>query len=229
MQTAGAGSQTENPGQTLTVFEGLQEPDGQPNQAHRLPLQRENPRIRQGVAYASPFAWGKCGLVLPRYPGTRIIMTHRNGQRLDPIDIGALWEAGHGPDSEPGDWWLILPVDIPEDQRSSIANDVDPEEHTGPVTQDLIDAGGNRIIEVGELTIRVGRDSLKDAGERPERPEEENSVTIEHTQEGSKIVMKQDGTIAITGKNIELDAGTGTITLKANTVDVQVSREMNVH
>ncbi|PSB46491.1 hypothetical protein C7B80_12955 [Cyanosarcina cf. burmensis CCALA 770] len=240
VQTSGRGSETEPPGQTLTTWRGLVAPDGRRNQANRLAIQRQQPSILQGIPYATPFAWGKCGLVVPRYPGTRVVVLHRNGQANDPLDVGALWEAGHGPDSQAGDWWLILPVDIPESDRATIANDATSEEHTGKVSQDLIDAEGNRIIEVGELTIRVGKNSLKDAGERPDRSDDEGSITIEHTKEGSKIVMKPDGSVEITAKkikfdtsqsngDIELDAGNGNITMKANSVDVQVSDSMNVH
>jgi hypothetical protein len=228
MQTQGKGSSSESPGQTLTVFRGLVPPDGGANQAPRLAIQRNNPLRIPGVAYATPFAWGKCGLVLPRYPGTRVMVVHRNGQGNDPVEIGALWESGHGPDSKAGDWWLILPVDIPESERSTIAADAIPKEHTGKVSQDLIDAEGNRIIEVGELTIRVGKDKLNKAGDRPKSPTDKDSVTIEHTKGESKIVMKPDGSVVITAKNIELDAGDGNITMKAKKVDVQVSDSMNV-
>lgn len=234
VQTQGSGTQSEPPGQTLTIFRGLVAPDGGANQASRLAIQRTNPLRLPGVAYATPFAWGKCGLVLPRYPGTRVMMVHRNGQGNDPVEIGSLWESGHGPDSQAGDWWLILPVGIPESQPTTIVDDAAPKEHTGKVSQDLIDAEGNRIIEVGELTIRVGKEKLKNAGERPKRPSElEPSgdpacVTIEHAQGGSKIVMKPDGSVVITAKNIELDAGDGNITMKAEKVDVQVSDSMNI-
>jgi hypothetical protein len=51
MQTTGKGSQTENPGQTLTVFRGLLAPDGGANQASRLAIQRTNPLRLPGVAY----------------------------------------------------------------------------------------------------------------------------------------------------------------------------------
>jgi hypothetical protein len=235
MQTQGQGSETELPGQSLTIRRGLAAPDGGANQASRLPIQPSPPSADfPGIAYASPFAWGKCGLVLPRYPGTRVVMVHRNGRFYDPVEIGALWESGHGPDSQPGDWWLILPVGLmPESHRHRLSPNTAPEEHTGKVSQDLIDAEGNRIIEVGELTIRVGKDSLKNAGERPERPadEEKDSVTIEHTKEGSKIVMKPDGSVEITAKKIkfdtsqstdgiELNAGDGAITMNANTISL---------
>ncbi|MBE9111413.1 hypothetical protein IQ273_18575 [Nodosilinea sp. LEGE 07298] len=248
VQTQGQGSQDESPGQTLAVFRGLAPPDGRANQASRLAIRRPNSSPFPGVAYASPFAWGKCGLVLPRYPGTRVVMVHRNGQNNDPVEVGSLWESGHGPDSQAGDWWLILPVDVPESERATIANDAIPEEYTGKVSQDLIDAEGNRIIEVGELTIRVAeKNQLKAAGIRPDRPSDEGCITIEHTKEGSKIVMKPDGSVEITAKNISMEAVSdgsinmkaknismeavngGAINMKASNVDVEVSQSMNVH
>jgi hypothetical protein len=228
VRTSGRGSDTEASCQTLTTWRGLVAPDGRRNQANRLAIQREQPSILPNIPYATPFAWGKCGLVVPRYPGTRVVLLHRNGQANDPLEVGALWEAGHGPDSQPGDWWLILPIDVPASARANIADDVTPEEHTGKVSQDLIDAEGNRIIEVGELTIRVGKGGLKDAGERPDRPDVEGSITIEHTKGESKIVMKPDGSVIITAKNIEFDAGGGKITMKAKNIDVNVSESMNI-
>jgi phage gp45-like len=52
-------------------------------------------------------------------------------------------------------------------------------------------------------------------------------VTIEHAK-GSSIVMKSDGSIAITGKNITIDAGNGNIEMKANNVNVSVQTAMDV-
>lgn len=182
------------------------------------------------MPYASPFAWGKCGLVLPRYPGTRVVVTHRDQRADDAIDIGALWESAHGPDSKAGDWWLILPVGVDDAARESIDDKAVPTEHGGKVTQDLIDADGNRVIEVGELTIRVGRDALAAAGTRPARPSETDGVRIEHTGGGSSIVMHADGRIEIRtqDKDITIDAGAGAINLKATSVDVAVTSAMNV-
>ena len=220
---------SEPPAQTLTVWRGLAPGDGHPNQARRLPVERPSPAAARGVAYATPFAWGKCGLVLPRYPGTRVLLTQRNGSADDPIDVGALWESGHGPDSEAGDWWLILPVDVPPAQRVAIPDTVTPEEHNARATNDLIDADGNRVIEVGELTIRVGRDSLGNAGERPERGDEQDGITIEHADGNARIVIKQNGTIVIeAGKDIELKAPAGDIKIDAVNVKVKVSGSMDV-
>jgi hypothetical protein len=151
--------------QTLRVWEGLVADDGLPNAARRLAIARPPGAPSPAMPYASPFAWGKCGLVLPRYPGTRVVVTHRDGRSDDAIDVGALWASARGPDSEAGDWWLILPVGFDRAKRESIADDAVPTEHTGKVTQDLIDADGNRVIELGELTVRVGRNALATAGD----------------------------------------------------------------
>ncbi|MFD0746370.1 hypothetical protein ACFQ1L_34425 [Phytohabitans flavus] len=167
--SSGDGSADEPPRHTATVWRGLADPDGHPNRLARLPVVRTSPDIRQRVPHVTPFAWGSTGLVVPRYPGTRVLLAHGKGDQDDPVDLGALWESGTGPDAEPGDWWLILPVGVPAEQRGSLADSAKPEPHTGPVTQDLIDADGNRVIEVGELTIRVTRDALASAGTRPAR------------------------------------------------------------
>ncbi len=219
----------EPPGQTLKIWRGVKPGDPQGYRARRSPIQRPSSAPAEAAPYATPFAWGKCGLVLPRYPGTRVVVVHPDGSSDDPIDIGALWESGKGPDSQPGDWWLILPVDVPQAQRGSLQDTDTPQEHTGKVTQDLIDAEGNRVIEAGELTIRVGRADLKSAGQRPARGDTD-SVTIEHTGGKAKVVIDQNGKVTITAKSIVLDAGSdGTISMTAKKVDVQVSDCMDVH
>lgn len=211
------------PRQTLTIHRGLDRDGG----AHSsVRLQFDETSTFTSVPYLSPFAWGKCGLVLPRYPGMRIALTHRLGKLQDPLDMGAVWESNTGPESQPGDYWLILPAAVPDDQRASIEEDDEPTAYTGAVTHDLIDADGHRVIEVGELMVRVG--TLQPVDNRPARADEENSVTIEHVDGGARIVMKQDGSILIQGTQIEIDAGDGDITMKANKVDVQVSDSMDV-
>ena len=207
--------------QTLTLWRGLKPPDGQPNAGRRLAVERERPAALTGVGYLTPFAWGTCGLVLPRYPGTRVALAHRNGDAADPLELGCLWEAGGAPDAQAGDWWLILPVGVPEGDRAEASGAAAPPQHTGPATNDLIDADGNRVIEVGELTIRVGRDSLKDAGERPARAKKADSVTIEHADGDARIVIGSDGAITISAKaTLALESRDGDITLNAKNVTV---------
>ncbi|MGB3439802.1 MAG: hypothetical protein WBA97_13720 [Actinophytocola sp.] len=226
--TTNASGPVEPPAQTQTVREGLARPDGRPNGVRRLPVRADAPTPVAGVAYLTPFAWGGCGLVLPRYPGTRVALGFRNGVTDDPVQLGALWPSGHAPVSEPGDWWLTLPVGVATEKRASVPDTESVGDHTGKVVHDLTDGDGNRVIELGELTVRVGRSSLQAKGTRPARAGDQDSVTIEHTG-GAKLVLKQDGSVEITGKKIDLDAGTGTITMKAATVDVQVTNAMEVH
>jgi hypothetical protein len=231
MNSARPGLGTEEPpAQTLTVWQGLAPSDGHPNRARRLAIARKAPAPLEGVPYTSPFAWGRCGLVLPRYPGTRTLLAFRDGEADDPVELGALWESGHGPESEPGDWWLILPVGVPRHRRASIEDsEAAPPEYAGKSTHDLIDADGRRTIEVGELTIRVGQGNLPEAGKRPAFAEESDSITIEHTKEGSKITMRPDGTIVIdAAKTLELNARNGDIEMNAVRVKVHVDAAMEV-
>jgi hypothetical protein len=221
--------------QTETVWRGLEPGDGEGNQSRRLAIARPSTAPLNDVPYASPFAWGSCGLVLPRYPGTRVLVSHRDGRHDEPIDVGALWADGEGPESKDGDWWLILPVGAstspPADEKTA------PTAHTGQVTQDLIDASGNRWIEAGELTVRVGTGKLKNAGERPDDPADRGGLTILHPDSEAKIQIKSDGTIVIespkqlqlTGKDgIAISAPGKDVTIDAANVNVTVSGAMDV-
>jgi hypothetical protein len=226
--TVNASGRVEPPSQTETVYEGVQRTDPFGNGTRRSQIQRDPATRLSHLAYATPFAWGLCGLVLPRYPGTRVVLGYRNGNGNDPVDLGSVWESGTGPRSQPGDYWLSLPVDVPANRRESVPDSTSaPQFHDGKVTQDLIDAEGKRIIEVGEITIRAGKQQLQSAGQRPNPPGEADCITIEHRKEGSKIVMKPNGDIEIVCKNFKIDAQTK-ITLKAPNVDVEVTGAMEV-
>jgi hypothetical protein len=162
----------------------------------------------------------------------RVALTHRNGAPDDPVDLGGVWPSGDGPDAHAGDWWLSTPVGVPEKQRTGLSDD-GPAEHTGEVANDLIDADGVRIVEVGQLVVRVGADQQRTAGRRPQRGNAPaDSVTIEHSDGKAKVVVLQDGTIELHGKKLVLDAGSGPtggeIQLKANKVDV-ACENMHIH
>jgi hypothetical protein len=209
------------PPQTQTLWRGLVPGDGEGNQSRRLDIARPSSAPLSDVPYASPFAWGSCGLVLPRYPGTRVLVSHRDGRADEPIDVGALWNEGEGPKSKDGDWWLVLPVGAattpPADEKTA------PPAHTDKVTQDLIDAAGNRWIEAGELTVRVGTDQLKTAGDRPDDPADRGGLTIIHPKTEAKIQIKSDGTIVIEAKKkLELTGKEG-ITISAPDKDIEIN------
>jgi hypothetical protein len=220
---------TEPPGQTVDVWRGLEAGDGKVNGTRRLSIRRKSPSPVGGVPYSTPFAWGKCGLVIPYYVGTRILMTHRGGKAEDPIVTGAVWESGKGPESKAGDWWLGLPVDVPENQRASI-----PESDTPRIPEnlkasnDLIDGEGRRIIEVGEFIIRIGKKALQEAGKRPERKSEQNdTITIQHLDGECLLTLKADGTIILKGKKVEIEA-VETITMKAKDVKISVQNAVDI-
>jgi hypothetical protein len=213
---AAAGAQA---GQTSDLFRGLMPLTG-PNLSRRAEIKRPSSAPASGVPYLTPFAWGRCGLVLPRYPGMRVALTHQQFRNDDPIEIGAMWQTGHIPEEAcAGDWWLSLPSEAPIGNAPDASASGPPQDYTGKVSQDLTDNRGNRVIEVGALVIRIGSDRLKAAGARPDAPAQADSVTIEHPESKSMIQIKSDGSILISGKNVTLRATTK-ITLDAPAVEV---------
>jgi hypothetical protein len=89
---------------------------------------------------------------------------------------------------------------------------VPPED--GLAVNDLIDARGNRVIEVGKLTIRVGKDSLLTPSTRPLIDPE--PVSIDYDGGRAEIRIAQDGAITIrTSKTMTLEAAEG-ITLDSD-------------
>jgi hypothetical protein len=184
------------PNQTEKLWRGLVADDGKPYAAAQLDFDEAASKF-SSAPYASPVAWGKFGLVLPRYPGMRALIAHRNGDGDDLVDIGTLWKRGQAPESRPGDYWLGLPAELPEGEREQVADESQPNDPAGRATNDLIDADGNRVIEVGKLTVRVGTALLRDGGVRPDP--EATDIHIEH-QSGAKITIDQDGNVTIHAK-----------------------------
>ncbi|MFF3335589.1 hypothetical protein ACFYWX_39680 [Streptomyces sp. NPDC002888] len=225
--TAEVGEVRAADGHAATVWRGLAPGDGAPMQYRRLDVQRDAPDRLAEVGHTTPFAWGAYGLVLPRYPGTRVLLVPRQGRADDAVDVGSVWRADEGPAAEAGDWWLHLPAGVPAGQRAGVADDrlgADPGDRA---SNDLTDADGNRVIEVGELTVRVGRKALGPAGTRPGRGDSEHAVTIEHADGEASLVITADGTITLTGKKLRFEAQEN-IEMKAKNVKVAVEGHMDV-
>jgi hypothetical protein len=169
----------------------------------------------------SPFAWDRCGLVVPVYQGMRAVLVHNQGSVNDALAAGFTWskQAGHVPPSnEPGDYWLSLPTKV-EDGKPA-----------GKGVNDLTDAAGNRAIQAAGLSITVGEDKLPELGARPEPPAARTFV-IEHDK-GTKVEIADDGSVTVTtdGKDITLGDGQasitisgGSITMKAQTIKLDAS------
>jgi hypothetical protein len=206
------------PAQSLTVWRGLQSASGA-NQARKANPVRPSDSPAPTVPYLTPFAWGKCGLVLPRYPGMRVAVTHRRASNLDPIEIGALWQTDHAPDeAKLGDWWLSLPAESPAGNAPKPDSQDAPEDYSGKVTHDLVQADGVRIIEVGEFTIRVRQNRLGKAGKRPDAPGQKGALSIEHGS-GAKIVIDKDGNIVIEAKG-DLNITAKKVRISCDSMDV---------
>jgi hypothetical protein len=226
-------------GQTESVWVGLSSDsvtsfDAGANAARRVDVERDE-KGRQavaGVPYLTPFALGKCGLVLPRYPNTRVMIAYRRGDPHDPVDIGALWQSGHiPPKTEPGDWWLSLPARVGGTPPSSIDDtDTATNDYDGKISQDLIDGQGQRALEVTTLRIRVGADLLSDAGNRVTPAPDGTAVVIEHTKNGksASITIKDDSSIEISSDTKITFTTQGNIEMKAANVNVHVSGRMDV-
>jgi hypothetical protein len=198
--------QDPQPGQTSSVFRGTA-PLAVRHESRRAEIKRPSDAPADSVPYLTPFAWGRCGLVLPRYPGMRIALTHNHHQTGEPIDMGAIWKTDHAPtEAQAGDWWLSLPAESPDGNAPPDGQSGDPTDYTGRVTDDLTDSAGNRVIQAGALVVRFGQTSLQQAGARPTNPPAPNSVTIEHPASGARIQMKEDGSIEIAGGIIRLKA-----------------------
>lgn len=208
--------------------------DGSGSAAQRATVTRDLPAEAHRVPYATPFAWGNFGLVLPRYPATRVLLVDGAGGPGEHVDVGALWAVGAGPAAEAGDYWLALPASavatehLPRDGEPP--SEVDQQPPDGPATHDLIDNGGNRVIETARFVLRV----VDDPGHLttvPERPDPASggpvgSVLIETKPESgtpARILLQADGSVSITGSSITFDAGDGQINLKAKDVKVALS------
>lgn len=198
--------------------------DGMPGELRRVAVTPDQHGELAGIPVVTPFAYGGYGLVLPRYPGSRVLLADTGGGR-DVVDLGGVWEDGVCPPAEPGDWWLVLPISQPTDD---LGDDADPTPPTSAdASHDLIDSTGQRLIEVAGLTLRV-IDQATPCDQRPD-PGDPGVVVIENTKGGSsaQIVIKSDGSITVSGKSITFEASDD-INMNASNVKVKVSGTMDV-
>lgn len=161
---------------------------------------------------ASQFAFDRTGLILPVYKGMRAVLVHNRGLVNDAVVAGFVWPDDprmRKPANEPGDYWLALPTGLDSDGL--------PE---GPGVNDLIDAGGFRVVQNAGLHILVGTDALPEVGSRP-APPDDATITIEH-QSGTKITIDPSGAVTISTDNkpITLTNGGVTLALDGNAVGV---------
>ncbi|WP_404385386.1 hypothetical protein [Caenispirillum salinarum] len=190
-------------------------------------IDRAQNDIQGNVPYLTSFAWGPYGQVLPRYPGTRVMLLNNQRNPHDPVDIGALWQTRDDADttaparSAPGDWWLILPAfkDPAAIPAKAEGTDPVPLPEEDRASHDLIDGLGERVVHVNGFTIRsFVADDLTPATDRPAGTGD-SGILIEHASAGSAVRMLKDGTVEIVaagdltlkGANVKIVATEGTV------------------
>jgi hypothetical protein len=163
---------------------------------------------------ASPFAFHKCGLIVPVYPKMRALLAHNQGATNDAVVAGFVWSEDprlEPPRNQPGDYWLCLPTELTSGLPS------------GKGVNDLIDASGKRIIQAKGVQIFVGTDKLPEVGERPAVPSSvDGAVVIEH-QKGATITITPDGAVQIKTDNQDISLTNGQVTVKLSGSSVEVS------
>lgn len=161
---------------------------------------------------AAPFAWDKCGLMVPAYPGQRALLAHNGGDPNDAVVAGYLWSedpAYARPKNEAGDWWLCLPTEL---QGGTPA---------GKGANDLTDAAGLRVLQAKGLEIDVGADLLPGVGDRPQVPDAD-TFTIKH-KSGTEVTIDSGGKVVVKASNQDVELTNGSVTLKLSGASVDVS------
>jgi hypothetical protein len=205
----GSGSAPEKHRTTLHLGQKFAPTETQPS--IRSDVETGADKLAPNRPMVSPFAWHKCGLVVPVYPGMKAVLSHNLALSSDAMVSGFLWSetpAIEPPQNNAGDWWLCLPIGI-----SGTATPTD----STKAANDLIGSSGKRVIEVKALTIKVG-DQMGTVGVRPTEGTDDELV-IEH-KSGTSIKIDANGKVTITG-DVTVD---GNLTVKKDvTVDGSVT------
>jgi hypothetical protein len=160
---------------------------------------------------SSPFAWHKCGLIVPAYPTQRPVLVHNRGDSNDAVLAGYVWSeepAMDRPANEAGDWWLCLPTELSNGRPA------------GKGVNDLTDAAGLRTIQAKGLKAEIGESKLAEIGQRPTVPKAD-TFTIDHGK-GTKVSISSDGAVEITtdSKTITLSNGKSSLKLDGSTAEL---------
>ena len=176
---------------------------------------QDSKQVYEGKPISSPFAWRKCGLVTPVYPGMKALLIHNRAIASDGIVAGYLWSKQPDfapPPNQAGDWWLCLPIDFDATQ---------PPGDSTKAANDLTANDGRRVIELKGLKITVGADSLKAIGNRP-TPGDAEVCTIAHAS-GAVITVKNGEIDLDTGAGPKITMSSSGVTLTDGSLNVQLA------
>jgi hypothetical protein len=161
---------------------------------------------------ASPFAFHRCGLVVPVLPGMRAVLAHNRGLVNDAVVTGFLWPeepAYQPPENQPGDWWLCLPTAL--DGKGL---------PTGKGVNDLTDRTGRRVLQAKGLHITVGEKLLPDVGSRPVVATDLDAKLVVEHQSGTTVTVDDQGAVTVDAgaRTVTFKSGSATITLDDGTI-----------
>jgi hypothetical protein len=186
------------PGHRATLFFGQRAAATETQPSVRTPVESNNEQVFTDKPLASPFAWNKCGLVVPVYQGMKALLHHNLGLADDPVVGGFLWSedpAIEPPASREGDYWLCLPIDFDTSQ---------PPTASTKAVNDLQAMNGKRVLEVKGFRLRVlGSSQLPAVGVRPEEGADKE-LLIEH-ESGTFVKIAADGTLSFKASRIEIE------------------------
>ena len=159
-------------------------------------------RLFRNKPVVSPFAWHKCGLMVPVYKGMKAALSHSLKLQDDVLVNGFIWSqtpAITPPSNKAGDWWLCLPIDF--DAAS-------PPTDSTKAVNDLTANNGKRVMQFKGMKISIGASTLPNVGARPEEGADDE-LLIEH-KSGTILKIAEDGKITIEASSLEI---TGDVTL----------------
>jgi len=171
----------------------------------RAEVEADETQLLLNKPLVSPFAWHKCGLVVPVYQGMKALLSHNLNLPDDALVTGFLWSEKptvEPPKNKAGDWWLCLPIDF--DSSS-------PPTDSTKAVNDLIANNGKRVIEVKGLKITIGADKLPNVGVRPSEGKDDEFL-IEH-KSGTKLQIAADGSLSIEASSVSIK---GDVTIEGN-------------
>jgi hypothetical protein len=185
----------------LNYGQDAQRSETQPSVNAAVKLQDDH--VLQEQPIASPFAFRKCGLVTPVYPGMKAVVAHNRALSSDGIVTGYIWSKQPDyapPENQAGDWWLCLPIDFDAAQ---------PPGDSTKAVNDLTTNTGKRVLEVKGLKITIGASKLANIGKRPAEGAD-NEFLIEHAS-GTSVHIDANGALTI-------DASSASLTIKGDVV-----------
>lgn len=200
-----SGGGTGGPGHRATLSFGQKFPGNETQPSVDRPVEDKKDQVFTDKPLASVFAWNKCGLVVPVYPGMKALLHHNLGLANDPVIGGFLWSrepSFEPPANRDGDYWLCLPIDFDGAQP--------PTDSTRAVN-DLTTSTGLRVIQAKGLRLTIGGGRLGTVGVRPDEGAADE-LLIEHGS-GTVIKVASDGTLSFKASKVEIE---GDVAIKGN-------------